>query len=244
VRSLRLRVGIAILGFVAIASGVVLARAWRARAAHKPLPALAGEVELIVPHVEGSISLDGDLDDSGWLGPIAHTGAFVDKNGVAARPYSEARLTWGDGVLYLSFYAADEDIRASVTEANGPLWRDDSFHFVFDDGKNERIFDASVNAVMSSSTRSSTAVANGGGRDVPWQSGAFVSRELDGTLNDASDDDEEWALEIAVPLESIGLRGEVGERVRFAAHRCDLPKNGKRVCASFGERAPVVLVLQ
>jgi hypothetical protein len=234
-----------VLGLIGIAAAVGM----RARNAHavQALPSRDGETDLIVPHVQGTISLDGDLDDSGWLGPIAHTGAFVDKNGVGAKPYSEARVTWGDGVLYLSFYAADEDIRANVKDPDGEVWRDDSFHFVFDDGKNERIFDASVNAVVSDATRPSLIFSKTTKRpplDFSWQSGAFISRELDGTINDASDDDEEWALEVAIPLEAIGLRGEVGERVRFAAHRCDLPKNGKRVCASWGERTPAVLVLQ
>ncbi len=238
-----MRALIGVLGLIGIAAAIGM----RSRNAHAVLPSRDGETELVVPHVKGSISLDGDLDDTGWLGPIAHTGAFVDKNGAGAKPYSEARFTWGDGVLYLSFYAADEDIRANVKDHDGEVWRDDSFHFVFDDGKNERIFDASVNAVVSDATRPSIVFSKTPTRspiDFSWQSGAFISRELDGTLNDASDDDEEWALEVAIPLEAIGLRGEVGERVRFAAHRCDLPKNGKRVCASWGERAPAVLVLQ
>lgn len=239
---------LAVLGVIgalaAIGFGVRRARG----TASRPLPrASDDEIELVVPHVQGSISLDGDLDDSGWLGPIAHTGAFVDKDGASAKPYSEARVTWGDGVLYLSFYAADEDIRASVSQADGEVWRDDSFHFVFDDGKNERIFDASVNAVLRDGTRPSIIFDKNSHRpptDFSWQSGAFVSRELDGTINDARDDDEEWALEIALPLESIGLKGQVGERVRFAAHRCDITKNGQHVCSSWGERTPAVLVLQ
>lgn len=195
----------------------------------------------------GAISLDGDLDDSGWLGAIARTGGFVDKTGNIARPYSEARLTWGDDVLYLSLYAADEDIRANVTASDGPVWRDDSFHFVFDDGKSERVFDVSVAAVVADGQRPSASSASGSARpptDFAWSSGAHVSREIDGTVNDASDEDEEWALEIAIPLASLGLNGEVGERVRFAIHRCDSPKKQERSCASWGERQPMILELQ
>jgi hypothetical protein len=202
---------------------------------------------LEVPHVTGAISLDGDLDDSGWLGAVARTGGFVDKTGNTARPYSEARLTWGDDVLYLSLYAADEDIRATVTASDGPVWRDDSFHFVFDDGRSERVFDVSVAAVVADGMRMSAFEADGGARpatDFAWSSGAHVSREIDGTLNDASDDDEEWALEIAIPVTAIGLKGEPGERVRFAIHRCDSPKNQDRSCASWGERQPMVLELK
>ena len=208
---------------------------------------VAGEGELVVPHMTGAITLDGDLDDPGWRGAVAQTGAFLDKGGMIAKPFSEARLTWGDGVLYMSLYAADEDIRAEVTAADGQVWRDDSFHFVFDDGKDERVFDVSVNGVIADGTRISAGTADGGGRpptDFAWSSDAHVSREIDGTLNDPRDDDEEWALEIAIPLESIGLTGEAGERVGFAIHRCDSPKHRSRTCSSWGEREPMALVLQ
>ncbi len=208
---------------------------------------IAGQGELVVPHMTGAITLDGDLDDPGWLGAVAQTGAFLDKNGGIAKPFSEARLTWGDGVLYMSLYAADEDIRAEVASADGPVWRDDSFHFVFDDGNDERVFDISVNGVIADGTRISARSTDGGARpptDFAWSSGAHVSREIDGTLNEPRDDDEEWALEIAIPLESIGLTGESGERVGFAIHRCDSPKNRNRTCSSWGEREPMVLVLR
>lgn len=234
----------------AVVAVVLVAFVVRARVAHQrtsAIPMTADQVELAVPHVMGSITLDGDLDDSGWLGPVARTGAFVDKNAGPARPYSEARLTWGDGVLYLSLYAADEDIRSSVTAADGPVWRDDDFHFVFDNGTDERIFDVSVGAVIADGTRVSASAVDGGARpptDFAWTSGAHVSREIDGTINDASDNDEEWALEIAIPLQAIGLTGEPGERVRFAIHRCDSPKHEERTCSSWGERQPAVLVLQ
>lgn len=235
------------LGTVA-ASAIALLFAMHAHRAAVASPLkVIDATELVVPHLTGGITLDGDLDDSGWLGAVARTGGFVDKIGNIGRPYSEARFTWGDDVLYLSLYAADEDIRANVTAGDGPVWRDDSFHFVFDDGINERIFDVSVAAVVADGTRISASRFDGGARpttDFTWASGAHVSREIDGTLNDASDDDEEWALEIAIPLQSIGLKGEPGERVRFAIHRCDSPKNQVRTCASWGERQPAVLVLK
>ena len=238
---------------IAAVAGVALIGAGFGIRAYVKLPQpsriifLPNQGELVVPHVTGAITLDGDLDDTGWLGAVAQTGAFEDKEGSTARPFSEARLTWGDDVLYMSLYAADEDISANVTANDGPVWRDDSFHFVFDDGNDERIFDVSVGAVIADGTRISATSTDGGARlpaDFAWSSGAHISREIDGTLNNAKDDDEEWALEIAIPLESIGLKGEPGERVRFAIHRCDSPKNHQRTCASWGERQPMVLVLR
>ncbi|MEO8877358.1 MAG: carbohydrate-binding family 9-like protein [Polyangiaceae bacterium] len=225
----------------------VIVHATRERSHVWPASSASNATELVVPHVNGSIALDGDLDDTGWLGNVARTGAFLDKNGDIARPYSEARLTWGDGVLYLSLYAADEDIRATATTADGPVWRDDSFHFVIDNGTNERIFDVSASGVIADATRGSASAVGDQVRaaaDVNWNGGVHVSREIDGTLNDSSDDDEEWALEIVIPFEAIGLKGEAGERVRFAVHRCDSPKREPRVCASWGERNPATLILE
>src|SRR5262249_7415494 len=37
--------------------------------------------------------------------------------------------------------------------------------------------------------------------------GSRAASDLDGTLDKESDDDEEWVIELAVPLRSIGLRG-------------------------------------
>src|SRR5579884_2159684 len=100
-----------------------------------PLGGPAGEV-LHVPHLPGSITLDGDCDDPGWTaspGP-ARTGPFVLENGAEARPYSNARMLWGDGYLYFSLYAADEDIHTRTDQPDGPVWLDDSFRLEFTNG--------------------------------------------------------------------------------------------------------------
>src|SRR5262249_4043320 len=75
--------------------------------AHEAIPAkeVAG-LELHVPHAAGPIVLDGDMDDVGWVKATARTNAFVDGAGAPAHPYSDARLVWGDGHLYVALYAA------------------------------------------------------------------------------------------------------------------------------------------
>ena len=51
------------------------------------------------------------------------------------------------------------------------------------------------------------------------------------------DDDEEWAVELAIPFDALGVSGRPGDRIGFAIHRCDTPHHGGRVCASWGEGA-------
>src|SRR5262249_17408235 len=74
----------------------------------------------------GPIKLDGELDEEDWTRAV-RSGAFVDAAGVEGRPYSEARFLWDDEALYVALYAGDDDIRATVTEHDGPVWLDDAF---------------------------------------------------------------------------------------------------------------------
>jgi len=235
---------VALAAFAAVAGRAIASR--RRAASLAPSLADPGAV-LLVPRARGAIALDGDMDDEGWRGPIARSGAFLDAAGAEAHPYSDARLAWGDDHLYLALYAADEDIRARRTEPDAPVWLEDSFHLWFDDGEEELALDLSPLGAVADGRRARAGPGPGpGGRpfDYAWTSGAHVSREIDGTIDDPRDDDEEWVLEVAIPLASLGLRGARGERVAFAAKRCDTTKAGARVCGSFGDPArPRVLVL-
>jgi hypothetical protein len=76
-----------------------------------------------------------------------------------------------------------------------------------------------------------------GAWDRSWNSGAHVSREIDGSLNDPRGLDEEWAIELAVPLEALGMRGERGENIGLMLRRCDIPKREPRVCSGWGRGA-------
>jgi hypothetical protein len=201
----------------------------------------AQTVTLRVPHMPGGITLDGDTDDPGWLAPPgpARTGPFLFANGAPARPYSESRLVCGDGYLYLCLYAADEDIESRTDVADGPLWLDDAFRVTFTQPGVEYAIEVSPKAVVTDSIR------KGQGKwDYSWQSDVHVSRELDGTVNQPKDLDEEWVIEMALPFESIGLQGEPGESIGFSVRRCDTPKGETRVCASWASEAtPGRLVL-
>ncbi len=229
---------VAILGTILGVRKVVATRAAGASTAATRQVGLAAEVDevvLHVPYLPGSISLDGDTDDPGWTRPPgpARTGDFVSPNGAPARPFSEVRAVWGDGHLYLCLYAADNDIRSRTDQPDGPLWLDDSFRVTFLRGDVEYVIEVSPKAVVTDSIRKA-----GGAPDFSWNSGVHVSRELEGTLNDATDADEEWVIEMAVPFESIGLKGERGESIGFWVRRCDTPKGEGRTCASWGEAPP------
>ena len=206
----------------------------RYRASHRDHgPPWPGAVEAHVPHLQGMITLDGDADDPGWQGPSMRTGAFVGTDGLSpVHPYSEARILWGNGFLYLNLYAADEDIRALGKTPDSLAPDEDAFHLVFTDRTTERILDINALGVVTDGIR---ARGESTPPDRSWTSEAHVSHELDGTPNKPGDNDEEWVLEVAIPFESLGLSGRAGERIGLSMDRCDTPHGGKRVCGSWGE---------
>ena len=186
---------------------------------------------LVVPRAETPIVVDGELTEPAWTtGAVARTGAF------SQRPYSDARLAWRSGVLYLGLYAADEDLRATDAHHDEPLWLADSYSVTFRNGDRQYVIEVSPAGVMTDMQRT-----RGGVFDTSWESGATVALDRDGTVNEPSDNDEEWVAEMAVPLKSLGLEGKVGERIGLTIQRCDLSRGStKRACATWGERGEVI----
>lgn len=192
-----------------------------------------GATVLKVPHAQGNIVLDGDMDDPGWTRASARTQAFVGPDGVSpARPHSEARIVWGDGYLYLGLYAADEDIRAESTEHDTLAPGDDAFTVTFSDGRMERVIEVSPVGTLKDGAR---RAGTGGQLDLAWESEAHVSIEHDGTPNHPGDKDEEWVIEMAIPLEALGMVGQKGESVALSLRRCDTLRSGAVSCGTWGE---------
>jgi hypothetical protein len=211
-----------VTGGVAYGEHVAVSRRSARAAAVVAAATARGAPVLRVPHAPGPITLDGDTDDLGWLHPPgpARTGAFRLASGKVATPHSETRLVWSGDYLYLALYASDEDIR---TEG-------DAFRIVFSQPGVAYAIEVSPTAAVTGSIRRGE-----GGWEPGWSSGAHASREIDGTIDDPRNMDEEWAIELAVPLASIGMRGEHGETIGMSLRRCDTPKESPRVCGGWGD---------
>lgn len=65
-----------------------------------------------------------------------------------------------------------------------------------------------------------------------WNGGMRVGIDCDGTIDDPSDDDEEWVVEAAVPLASIAA-AKSGALLPIKLSRCDTVKSGERRCGEF-----------
>ncbi len=181
-----------------------------------------------LPRREPGGGIDGELTEASWL-TAARTGPWCDpQTGAPSRPYSDARLLRDERNLYLGLYAADEDIRATVTEHDGPVWLDDSFSIRIADSRGRAWhIDVSAAGVLTD-----VRELPGGGIDKSWESGAVAAVDKDGTLNNASDDDEEWVVEMQLPLGAVCDKSPCGP-LRMELSRCDTPRGEKRRCAGW-----------
>jgi hypothetical protein len=192
--------------------------------------AALGGATLAVGRAAGPIEIDGEIEEASWTA-TARSGAFVDGAGGEARPFSEARFLWDEKNLYLTLYAADDDIRARVTAHDGPVWIDDHFslRLVPPSGATFSI-DVSPTGVTMDAQR-----GRDGKQDASWESGIRVAVDRDGSLNDPSDEDEEWVVEAAIPWSSLGVIPAAGTRIGVEITRCDTPRNTRdRRCGSYG----------
>ncbi len=66
----------------------------------------------------------------------------------------------------------------------------------------------------------------------PAVPGVRAAKDLDGTIDHPQDEDEEWVIELAIPLDAAGLaKSDVA--VPFRASRCDTPKDGVVRCGEW-----------
>jgi hypothetical protein len=185
--------------------------------------------------------------DVGFWGSAVNTHTLLDAQGKGAVPVSEARFLWGDGQLYVAFYAGDLDLEVRQKAHDGPLWQDDSVTLsFFTEDQKKRMISASPTGVLADAICPSDAKNWGDSRcDVRWESHARIGVDLDGTLNQLGDFDEEWNIQFAIPLRSLGAPAAAGTRLSFTLNRCDIAFDGQRACGSWGtDREPGELELQ
>lgn len=190
----------------------------------------AEPVTLHVPRAAEPIHIDAEFDGKKvWEADSGHTGDLTDEHGNGMVPFTEAKARWGNGNLYLMLYAGDLDIESR-----------DAFHLEIGGGDRIHILDVSVLGGLTEAVCDADAAfpAAPASCDRSWHSRATVAVDRDGTIDHLGDNDEEWVVEMAIPLAALGLdRAAPGTRLPFAIRRCDIGA-GAHACGSWGGGPP------
>jgi hypothetical protein len=212
-------------------------------AAPAPVPQPAGAPVLHVPKLAARVRLTAETEGKPyWDGDTGVTRNFLDGRRQGMVPFTQAKARWGSGFLYLLLYAGDLDLEGRVKKRDGAIEKDDAFHLEFGSGDDVRVISVSVLGTLADAL--CTPSATGRKCDPSWDSGAHVAVDRDGSLNKIGDNDEEWVVEMAIPLAKLGVKKPAaGAHIPFSIRRCEVGHDGPHVCGSWGADPPGELIL-
>jgi hypothetical protein len=148
--------------------------------------------------------LDGTLKSDAWK-DAPWSLDFVDILGDRGRkPWLRTRvkMLWDDDFLYIGAELEEPHLWATLTEHGSVVFQDNDFEvFVDPDGDNHNYFEYEINALGTDWDLQLVKPYRDGGPALDAWDGPVVRKAvfLDGTLNDPSDTDLGWSLELAFP---------------------------------------------
>jgi hypothetical protein len=172
--------------------------------------------------------IDGALEDEAWkaAAPVVLVGSF-DGRPTALR--TEARLLYDDAHLYVAFSVEDPDIWGTFRKRDDPIYEQEVVEVFLDanaDGRTYNELQVSPHNVIFDAY----FPARREGMDTSWDSGMKSAVKVRGTLDDPSDRDEGWTVEMQIPIARLAEVPHVppkpGDRWRFNLYR--LEHHGRR----------------
>ena len=160
------------------------------------------------PMASSAPAIDGDLGDEAWR-DAPWTESFVDIRGEDwPDPHwtTRARLTWDARFLYVGAELEEPHLWATLTERDAIIYRDHDFEVFLDpDGDGLAYYELEINALGTEfDLFLDRPYSRGGSAHIGWDmEGLRTAVRLDGTLNDPSDEDRGWTVEIAIPWSAL-----------------------------------------
>lgn len=175
-----------------------------------PIPLIDDEpLNYVCYQTKETLIIDGQLAEKSWT-QAEWTADFVDIEG-SLKPLppftTKAKMIWDKDYFYVGAYLQESDLWASLTERDQVIFWDNDFEvFIDPDGDTHDYYELELNALNTvwdllviKPYRDRNQVAFNS-----WDiKGLKTAVHLEGSLNDPSDTDEYWSVEIAIPWESL-----------------------------------------
>ena len=151
------------------------------------------------------LKIDGKLNEEAWQS-AEWTDDFQDIEGGSQpvpRFRTRAKMLWDDNFLYVAAELEEPDVWANITQRDAVIFHDNDFEvFIDPDGDTHNYTEYEMNALntvwdllLEQPYRDRNFVLNN--YDLK---GLISAVSVDGTLNDPSNKDKKWTVEIAFPL--------------------------------------------
>lgn len=184
----------------------------------------------MVRQAGGEISVDGRLDEFDWA-TAPQIDAFtriLNDYGRIANP-TRARMLWDDEALYVAYACRDADMWALFTEEDDPMWSEEVVEvFIDPDGDGLDYLELEVNPLNAVVDLHIGRIHPEWVSDKDWDIlGLETAVQTVGTVNDSTDVDGGWTVEIAIPWAAFaptiagGGKPRVGDRWRLNLYRIE-----------------------
>jgi hypothetical protein len=158
--------------------------------------------------------IDGDINDNVWQ-QAAWTDDFRDIEGdLKPNPplRTRAKMLWDDSCLYIAAEISDPNVWAYLRLHDEVVFHDNDFEvFINPNNTTHQYFELEFNAVNTVfDLFLNKPYRNGGNAMINWDAEGLRSAvKVQGTLNDPSDRDKGWTIEIAIPFRAISIGNNV-----------------------------------
>ena len=160
------------------------------------------------------IVIDGKLDDPAWS-EAPWTSDFVDIEGSAKpkpRFRTRAKMLYDDKYLYIAAELEEPNVTGTLVKHDSVIFHDNDFEvFIKPLPQTESYYEFEINALNTGWDLFLNKPYNQGGKaDNSWDiAGLKTAVAIQGTLNNSSDTDQGWTVEIAYPLNAFESRQSV-----------------------------------
>ena len=170
----------------------------------------------VVYRTKTPIVIDGVPDEAAWQNaPIIDKFQDISGEGFPLPLYyTQARMLWDDDYLYIAAELEEPNIWASITQHDEVIYQEPDFEVFLDpDNDGQNYFEMEFNALGTLFDLFLTKpyrTASGTFVNIAWNApGVKIATHINGTLNDDSDIDQGWSVELAIPQRAVAHNFEV-----------------------------------
>jgi hypothetical protein len=155
-------------------------------------------------YATNAITVDGKLNDSAWaIAPwTSDFGDIVGPSKPAPRFRTRAKMLWDENYLYVCAELEEPHVWATLTNHDSVIFRDPDFEvFIDPKGSTHNYYEFEINALNTGwDLRLDKPYLDRGKPHNEWNiPGLKTAVQVRGTLNEPSDVDQGWSIEIAFP---------------------------------------------
>ena len=166
---------------------------------------------VLVPKLQGPVTVDGDLSEPVWTKAAVLSPFFQNDGSGPEREKTVVRIWYDDTALYLGWTCTDSDIQATFIARDSKFWEEEVVEFFVTPKTLDRYFELQWNplggvfdAIIDNKLDQQGVSTNFNGDWSFTAKGMKSAVRVKGTVGNANDKDDSWQVEVVLPFADLG----------------------------------------